>query len=390
MSPPSEKKHYDDDEEEAQEVFTAVPCYHHDHEEIYQEDAPCLEPQDDESAQLSSFKTFSVLLGLLIGCFIQISSLAANYYLGNSSSSITDTVEEEEGGMMMTTTTSTTTAIVFSVIWSFFTSTLGVIIMLSIRSMLLQQKHKIIVECYFAAGALAGVCLAWMGTDIALGMHQHLIHSAFTMFLALLWCKILCQCFPVDTCDDTTTTTTGTTREDQEDCSDSLEELLLVQSSSSFQEDDKTVESILSPCGVKTMGLFLGTLIGLFIQFSSMGANFFVHRLCDNPVVFSLVWSFVTSTMGITVLLFIRILLAISWSGGAGDGKLLQRDHYTLLLHVECFFAIGATLGLNFAWTLTDMALGLESHILQSFFTLLGTLIWCKLVMFCCGYFRTE
>jgi len=381
-SDPPPPHHDDDDDEEAQQqqqvVFTAVTLGNHDNIDTLKQQQQ--EEEANNNSLLASFKTYSILLGGIIGCFIQVSSLAANYYLASSSSSATTNHHHAS-------------SIVFSVIWSFFTSTLGVILMLGVRSMLPSpddddshhNNKQMLLECYFAVGALAGVCLAWMGTDVALGMHQHMVHSTITLLLAVVWCKVLCLCVPA---------AVDNNRDDDDDDSqqNALTEPLLLSStdtnSANTTKNNNNNNTKLCPFRVKTTGLFLGSLVGLFIQFSSLGANFFCQRLCENPVAFSLIWSFVTSTMGIVVLILIRGLLVASWDiNGDNDS---DQNSFLLLLHVECFFALGATLGLNLAWTVTDMVFGLESHILQSVCTLIGTLIWCKLVMFCCGYCRTE
>ena len=165
--------------------------------------------------------------------------------------------------------------------------------------------------------------------------------------------------------DSTITRTVSSTMEPADN--DDLNEPLLTK-----QQKQETKQL---PCRVQAWSLLCGTIIGLFTQFSSLGAYCFLlnsHRLLYHSVI----WSIVVTFMGIGVLLAIRNLL---------------RDFYTPheLLRIECSFAIGATLGVTVAWTVTNAVLGLDSHHSASLLAIAVTLIWCKIVL-CCMYRLDE
>lgn len=393
-----------ENEQSHPEIFMAVlvcedNASHHDDLE---KAAPKEEEDPDDflvpSSGITKFKAFSLCLGLLIGVFIQFSSLGANY-LVEQVLLLKDNINDGN-------TTSTSNILAeqwwgLSLLWSFSTSTVGVILLLALRSLLHEtavcpqsserDNHRygmilVLMECHFAVGALSGVCLAWMGTDVVLQAPQHLVHSCVTLCMALGWCKLLATCFPVMKVGETATTAND---EGDSNSNDLREHLLQTEM---FHEDSQQQQSKKpSRLWVQLTSLFLGSLIGLFIQFSSLGANFLMQKLHQSEddatthqaeLTFSLMWSIATSSMGIAVLFFIRALMVLSDRG--------NWLHQHTLMTVECFFATGAVLGLNLAWSMTDFALGLESHGMSSVLTLAGTLLWCKMVLYCCGYCRQE
>ena len=72
----------------------------------------------------------------------------------------------------------------------------------------------------------------------------------------------------------------------------------------------------------KRSSIVLGLLVGFFIQFSTLGANFLVITIWGEDVVtktksdivtFSLLWSFFTSAMAIVILGFLRNLVTIAF-----------------------------------------------------------------------------
>jgi hypothetical protein len=168
--------------------------------------------------------------------------------------------------------------------------------------------------------------------------------------------------------------------------------------------------------------LLLGSLIGWLIQCASLSANVWIVHFhqslqqlhspqpSDSAVLVgpdaflrqrvlhtSLAWSLVSSGMGIGLLFLVRSLLmqlpivlqdamsTVSKSTKGGSFVSLA-DHKHILLRVECYMAVGAVFGLNLAWTITEYALGMEkSHWYQSLWIVLGTMVWCKFVLYCCG-----
>jgi len=150
----------------------------------------------------------------------------------------------------------------------------------------------------------------------------------------------------------------------------------------------------------KLSSLILGLLVGFFIQFSTLGANFLVITIWGDDViskskrdivVFSLLWSFFTSAMAIVILGFLRTLVGITFSVFGRNGK-KQRPSQNrkdddlledMVLHMECRFVVGALVGVCMAWTITDLLLGMKAQILYSVITLCVALCWCRIMMSC-------
>lgn len=141
--------------------------------------------------QNQKFKMSSLCLGLLIGFFIQASTLGANYLVVTVS-----------GENVMTT--SKKDIVVFSLLWSLFTSGLAIVILAFLRNLVRatyetdseeqnDQLDDMILhmECRFVVGALIGVCTAWALTDLILGLSIQIVYSFITLGVALAWCKLM-------------------------------------------------------------------------------------------------------------------------------------------------------------------------------------------------------
>jgi hypothetical protein len=153
------------------------------------------------------------------------------------------------------------------------------------------------------------------------------------------------------------------------------------------EEDHRLEEKAFSR--FKFSALLLGLLVGFFIQFSTLGANFLVITLWGEDVVtksktdivvFSLLWSFFTSAMAIVILGFLRNLVTITYSAVGGRSVDLLEE---MVLHMECRFVVGALVGVCLAWTMTDVLLGMRAQIVYSLVTLVVALVWCKIMMMC-------
>jgi hypothetical protein len=215
------------------------------------------------------------------------------------------------------------------------------------------------LECYFAIGTLTGVCLAWTCTDVLLGFRAHFLHSLGTLVAALVWCKCIISCFAPE----------------EEEIQDA--KVPLLKEASSFTESDNDSMAALVHCSrFKLSSLFLGLITGFFIQFSSLGANFALSHfvLPNSPstatiAVFSLIWSFVTSGMGTFVLTLARGMLIFTYSMDRSPRSDDEEIMEPSLLRMECFFAVGALLGVNLAWMGTDLLMGLKVQYLPAFIT---------------------
>jgi hypothetical protein len=180
--------------------------------------------------------------------------------------------------------------------------------------------------------------------------------------------------------------------------------------------------------------LLLGTMIGWLIQCASLSANVWIvhfHQSSlqwhspqeqhepDHPAAVwpdpilrqrvlhtSMLWSFMSSGMGIGLFFLVRSLLmqlpivvqqhvhsqdcmltlSKSTNGGSSSSSsssASHADHKHILLRVECYMAVGAVFGLNLAWTITEYVLGMEkSHWFQSLWIVLGTIGWCQFVLY--------
>jgi hypothetical protein len=161
----------------------------------------------------------------------------------------------------------------------------------------------------------------------------------------------------------------------------------LISAGDAEEEDHQLEEKAFSR--FKFSALLLGLLVGFFIQFSTLGANFLVITMWGEDVVtksktdivvFSLLWSFFTSAMAIVILGFLRNLVTITYSAVGGRCKDLLED---MVLHMECRFVVGALVGVCLAWTMTDILLGMRAQIVYSLVTLVVALFWCKIMMMC-------
>jgi hypothetical protein len=143
-----------------------------------------------EVRALSNFKLSSLLLGLLVGFFIQFSTLGANCLALWGKDFVMNTK---------------TDVFVFSLFWSLFTSGMPVLILVFIRNLVtitysavgrrsndeLLEDLILQLECRFGVGALAGFCVAWTITDVLLGMRAQVGYSLVIIGVALVWYKIV-------------------------------------------------------------------------------------------------------------------------------------------------------------------------------------------------------
>ncbi|CAB9502124.1 expressed unknown protein [Seminavis robusta] len=181
----------------------------------------------------------------------------------------------------------------------------------------------------------------------------------------------------------------------QTDGSNDLNEpLLSIQTTMSEDEEDTAMKESSSQWS-NLYSLIIGLIIGCFIQFSSLGANFLMTSMYGYNVFFmkeflvvSLVWCFVTSIMGVCVLLFLRSLVVTSFyaTTSVNENFKAKEDFIAgLIQKMEYYFAVGALIGVCMCWTITDIVLGMKAHIVHSLVTLVIALVWCRLVMTFCG-----
>ena len=101
----------------------------------------------------------------------------------------------------------------------------------------------------------------------------------------------------------------------------------------------------------KNSSLYLGLLVGFFIQASTLGANYLVISVSGedamttskhNIVLFSLFWSLFTSSLAIIILAFLRNLVRATYEtdedNNEDDSRNDQLDD--MILHMECRFCL--------------------------------------------------
>jgi hypothetical protein len=190
-----------------------------------------------------------------------------------------------------------------------------------------------------------------------------------------------------------------TVNSDTSTCNGLNEPLLSIQTVMSDYEQDDDMKEFSSQWS-DFYSLVIGLIIGCFIQFSSLGANFVMTSMYGYDVFFkkeflivSLSWCFVTSIMGVCVLLFLRSLVVTAFYATTvvNESFKAKEDFIAgLIQRMEYYFAVGALIGVCMCWTVTDMFLGMKAHIAHSLVTLLVALLWCRLVMTVCGRNQVE
>ena len=329
----------------------------------------------------SSFPRYSLFLGFLVGCFIQSSSLGANYVLTVLFGHDFEELQEHHNKIM-----------IFSLVWSLATSTMGVLVVLFLRSLLQAvpngscRTHMNLwhIEYSFAFGALAGVCMAWCGTDILLGFRAHAFHSFLTLLFAV-FAKAVLSCMARDAYRAERMVL------DQEYDFDGFPGNFIPNDFQPLMENTfkgRFWENLYKH--FKIHGTVLGMLIGFFIQMSSLGASFLLDAFAgeedgnvsltsDALLAFSLGWSFVFGAMGVMILLILRRLLMMVCN------QISRKAASKLGLMLEFYFAVGCLVGVNLAWVLTDLGLGLQAHVMRSMLALGAAAIWCR-VLACCFF----
>jgi hypothetical protein len=423
---------------------------------------------------------FCIAIGVLIGVFIQFSSLCANTYYYVLLLIVRNTNQEVEAtssSVSSITTAETSMTWTFSLLWSVLTSSVGVILLLTLRALVIatincySDVSKRIVsslirnmEHSVASGTLWGVSLAWIATDAILGIsirhhpstsymapeQTHIFYHGNAFWyvptlisvIALLgWhvmlavtSRMIVEEVEEELPDDFSTPLLKNEPSDHLDCqndddnSDSCN-CPALNMNGSINDTAVTVpcqrrlQSLQRYRTIQFISLCFGALVGIFIQSSTLGATFvaqfvwfrqsqdegdvdMAQELIHMFEVMSVLWSFVTSCMGILLLLFVRALLL--WilhfsSENRTDGcccrVLLRGDDAptSTLLHVESFFATGTVLGLNVAWMMTDRVLSYHSrdassasHWVESLYTLVLSSLWCQIILYCTGYYSSS
>ena len=131
----------------------------------------------------------------------------------------------------------------------------------------------------------------------------------------------------------------------------------------------------------------IGVLIGIFIQCSTLGLNFLLATYGrSHPIewgtylALTLIGTAIASTLAVTVLLFLRHIVVISFysTKSADSSELPSQEEFMVKVinTLETFFGAGALGGVGLAWFITDLLLGVEGHIIHSAFTMAVASLW--------------
>ncbi|CAB9530217.1 expressed unknown protein [Seminavis robusta] len=146
-----------------------------------------------DHVMIGRLKYSCLILGVLIGFFIQVSTIGASFLTN----------------LPWAKGTSDQHIAVYALVWSIITATASCGVMMIFRSFVEITfnltfgralaydpiKHDQILdelvwyfECYFSLGVLISVTLAWVATSFVLGMPTTLIDLGITIALPVFWC----------------------------------------------------------------------------------------------------------------------------------------------------------------------------------------------------------
>jgi hypothetical protein len=148
---------------------------------------PLLKQQQVSSAAMDhstpiAFSLRSLVCGWVIGVVIQLSTLNANY-------SIISVWDDDESARI-----SSQELLARSLVWSVGISLVGGFLVALLRWLSVAPLARIDtvgVECRIVIGTLLGVCVAWLATDIVIGVRAQIIYSAAILLLSMGWCSFI-------------------------------------------------------------------------------------------------------------------------------------------------------------------------------------------------------
>jgi hypothetical protein len=137
----------------------------------------------------------------------------------------------------------------------------------------------------------------------------------------------------------------------------------------------------------------VGLLVGFLVQEATLAANViileawgdqFANTSRKEIVLFSLLWSFVTSAVAIVLLGLLKAMMTSFFRAMPTDTRSLNQTetiHSAMLEALETMFVVGALFGVSLAWVVADVFLGMQAQIKFSIITLVLALLWCKVVL---------
>lgn len=166
--------------------------------------------------------------------------------------------------------------------------------------------------------------------------------------------------------------------------------LTLCSDDQNEEDDDFLTEEMKAKC-LRTTGtcsMIIGVIEGIFVQGSTLGLNFLISTLgggsptANTYVSLTVAWSLIASSLGVTILLFLRNLVVtsffISMDTTESGVKRQQKEEFmsAVIERVEKFFAVGTLAGVGLAWCITDILLEIKTHLLHSSLSFLVAMIW--------------
>jgi F0F1-type ATP synthase assembly protein I len=157
-------------------------------------------------------------------------------------------------------------------------------------------------------------------------------------------------------------------------------------------------QHVLSSAASRTFricSILVGVFVGFLVQEATLAANVVIleawgHQFANTSreeiILFSCLWSFVTSAFAIILLGLLRAMMTSFFRAMPADSKFLEQNetiHRTMMETLEITFVVGALIGVSLAWVITDVFLGMQTHIKFSIITLGLALLWCKIVVSC-------
>jgi hypothetical protein len=307
-----------------------------------------------EEKAFSRFKLSSLLLGLLVGFFIQCSAQEVFSLI------IINWSKED--------ITKTRIGIVFLLL-SFFImailESLRTLVRITYsaaggRSKDLLEDMILHMELRFVAGSLVGICLASTMMLVILGMRAQIVYSPMALVVALFWYKIMM----IFTTDSKPSSSRGS----------------MAEFGDAEEEDPRLEEKTFSR--FKSSSLLLGLLVGFFIQcFTQEAYSVVVFVWGEEAVIkfkaegalFCILWSFFT----MAIVVSLHNLVTITYSAAGGRYKGLFED---MVEHMEYRFVVGACL----TRTMMSVILGMRAQIVSSLVTLMVILFFFdKITMMC-------
>lgn len=300
----------------------------------------------DERGVLSDCKYHSLILGAVVGCFIQLSCMGAFFVYSKF-------MQGKEYSMWG-----------FSLTWSAFTSLigLGIMVILSVlfRRVLSNENILLQLELYISSGAVIGVSFTWLVKNICMGVPDLVWQSLLSVTLTACYIFVAKKLIHYSEEEDL----------EADPACDLSKPLLETPSSIRATDFWKT----------RRLGYTLGSFIGCFVQTSSLAAHHMFLQYRDvlvqtaglgnaSLVLLCIFWDLVVCSLGVASLLLVRKLMLLLHVQSPTD------DENKHLFVFEACFCTGALFGVNICWMATDMILGLHDLLYKSIVTLTMSLL---------------